>query len=93
MPARTTVITSPRKPTTVGDGGEDGKRNLSPNEFHQMAGRAGRRGIVTKGFCYPLACNKEQTKLFEELKSKSSNNLESNFKFDFAFADWHAYEK
>ena len=85
MPARTTVITSPRKPTTVGDGAEDGKRNLSPNEFHQMAGRAGRRGIDTKGFCIPLACNKEQTKIFEELKEKSSNNLESNYKFDFAF--------
>lgn len=85
MPARTTVISSPRKPASVSDGGEDGKRTLTPNEFHQMAGRAGRRGIDAEGFCIPLSCNKPQTKIFNTLKASSSNDLISNFKFDFSF--------
>jgi len=85
MPAKTTIITSVRKPATIGDGLDDGKRNLTPNEFHQMAGRAGRRGIDKHGYCYPLSCNKAQTATFEELIAARSNNLSSNFRFDFAF--------
>ncbi len=85
MPAKTTIITSPRKPASTPDELHDGKRNLTPNEFHQMAGRAGRRGIDTHGYCYPLSCNTEQAKVFDELKNSPSNNIESNFKFDFAF--------
>ena len=85
MPARTTVISSPRKPSSTSDGGEDGKRTLTPNEFHQMAGRAGRRGIDTKGYSMALSCNTAQSKILEGLKASTSNNLESNFKFDFSF--------
>lgn len=85
MPAKTTVITAVRKPATVSDGSPDGKRNLTPNEFHQMAGRAGRRGIDTRGYCLPLSCNKAQTEIIEDLIASPSNNLESNFHFDFAF--------
>lgn len=85
MPAKTTVITSIRKPASTGDELHDGKRNLTPNEFHQMAGRAGRRGIDKQGYCLPLSCNKAQTTIIEDLMDSPSNNLSSNFKFDYAF--------
>ncbi len=85
MPAKTTVITSVRKPASLGDELGDGKRNLTPNEFHQMAGRAGRRGIDKQGYCIPLSCNKAQTAIIEDLIASPSNNLKSNFKFDYAF--------
>ena len=85
MPAKTTIITSIRKPATIDDGLHDGKRILTPNEFHQMAGRAGRRGIDKHGYCYPLSCNNVQTAIIKNLIASPSNNLSSNFKFDFAF--------
>lgn len=51
MPARTVVFTAIEKPN-----GLDTKRALRPDEFWQMAGRAGRRGMDTHGFVvyYPL---------------------------------------
>ncbi len=85
MPAKTTVISSPRKPSSTSDGGPDHKRNLSANEFHQMAGRAGRRGIDTEGFCYVLACNPAQTSFYDGLIKQPSNPLSSNLDVDFAF--------
>ena len=75
MPARTTVITSDRTPT-----GE-----LTPNKFHQMAGRAGRRGIDTQGYCITMAVSKKQADNFERLIESPPNDLESAFRPDFSF--------
>ncbi len=85
MPAKTTVISSPRKPASTSDGGPDHKVNHSPNGFHQMAGRAGRRGIDTEGFCYVLACNDVQRAFYDKLIAQASNPLSSNLDVDFAF--------
>ena len=75
MPARTTVITSDRTPT-----GE-----LTPNKFHQMAGRAGRRGFDTQGYCITMAVSKKQAENFERLIESPPNDLESAFRPDFSF--------
>lgn len=84
MPARSTVICNLRKPTENPDG-DDHKRYINPNEFHQMAGRAGRRGIDTKGYCYALATNKSQKNMFESLIKVPSNDINSHFNLDFSF--------
>lgn len=84
MPARTTVITGVRKPTDNPDG-DDHKRYIYPNEFHQMAGRAGRRGIDTEGFCITMAVNNSQHKKFDALISSPSNDIESHYKIDYSF--------
>ncbi|MCD8378123.1 MAG: DEAD/DEAH box helicase [Candidatus Gastranaerophilales bacterium] len=84
MPARSTVISGVRKPTDNPDG-DDRKRYLSPNEFHQMAGRAGRRGIDTVGYCFVMASNKSQQKKFDELINTPSNDIDSHFKIDYSF--------
>lgn len=51
MPARTTVFTQIEKPC-----GKDQMTLLQPDQFWQMAGRAGRRGMDEKGFViyYPM---------------------------------------
>lgn len=78
MPAKTTVISSYMKPTSEKNA-LNGRRKLTPNEFHQMAGRAGRRGIDTKGFCYTMSMNPEQKAEFDSLILSGPNKLESAF--------------
>jgi superfamily II RNA helicase len=46
MPARTVVFTQLDKPNDLGEG----HRWLRPDEFWQMAGRAGRRGMDVRGY-------------------------------------------
>lgn len=84
MPARSTVITSLMKPVSTKID-ETGKRFLMPNEFHQMAGRAGRRGIDTKGYTYCMAVNNAQEKGFKKLIEQKSNDIESHLRTDFSF--------
>lgn len=78
MPARTTVISSFMKPSSD-PSAFMGMRKLTPNEFHQMAGRAGRRGIDTKGFCYTMSMDDEQKFMFNNLINSAPNALESAF--------------
>ncbi|HBN08024.1 MAG TPA: hypothetical protein DD435_05045 [Cyanobacteria bacterium UBA8530] len=49
MPAKTVVLSSLSKRT------DDGNRNLTVGEFHQMTGRAGRRGMDKIGYVVTLA--------------------------------------
>ncbi|MCQ2753651.1 MAG: DEAD/DEAH box helicase, partial [bacterium] len=85
MPAKTTVISSPRKPASTSDNYNDHRRNLTPNEFHQMAGRAGRRGIDTEGYCYALSCNPAQKDFFENIIHSAPNPLQSSLELDYSF--------
>lgn len=84
MPTRTTVITATRKPSSTPDG-PDNKRTISANEFHQMAGRAGRRGIDDIGYCYTLSLNDDERSQFDMLVHSNPNSLKSAFKPDFSF--------
>lgn len=85
MPAKTVVISSPRKPASTSDGGPDHRRNQTPNEFHQTSGRAGRRGIDTEGLCMVISCNQPQTRIYQQLISQPSNPLVSNIDIDYSF--------
>ena len=84
MPARSTVITSLIKPVSR-KVNEDGKRCLEPNEFHQMAGRAGRRGIDKRGYTYCMAVNNAQEKGFKKLIGEKANDIDSHLNTDFSF--------
>ena len=84
MPTRTTVITATRKPSSTPDK-PDNKRTLTANEFHQMAGRAGRRGIDKIGYCYTLSKDDDERSQFDMLVHSQPNNLKSAFKPDYSF--------
>ena len=84
MPARSTVITGVRKPTDKPDG-DDHRRYINANEFHQMAGRAGRRGIDTTGYCFVMAVNKSQHNKFQQLINTPSVPIESHLDLDYSF--------
>lgn len=92
MPVKTTVITTPRKPSSKSDGLPDGKINIPINLGKQMLGRAGRRGIDTEGFCFLVSCNAEQTKFYNNLIESPSAPLESNLELDYSFVTGYIAE-
>jgi len=73
MPARTTVISALSKRT------DEGHRMLTPSEFLQMAGRAGRRGMDKVGYVVTVETPFEGAKEASRLALSSAEPLRSWF--------------
>ena len=73
MPARTCVISAISKRT------DSGHRKLTANEFLQMSGRAGRRGMDDVGYVVITSTPFETPEDVYELAISDSDNLESRF--------------
>ncbi|MCS6959582.1 MAG: DEAD/DEAH box helicase [Pseudanabaenaceae cyanobacterium SKYGB_i_bin29] len=73
MPARTTIISSLSKRT------DEGHRLLTPSEFLQMAGRAGRRGMDTIGYVVTLQTPYEGLREAGYLATSEADPLVSQF--------------
>lgn len=85
MPAKTVVISSPYKPSDSDEDDEYKMRTLTANEFKQMAGRAGRRGIDTQGYVYTMPTDRTSEMDFLELETTECNHLESQYNPDYSF--------
>lgn len=85
MPARSVIMTDYQKPSgsLISTGSKiDFLRPLSANEFHQMAGRAGRRGIDKIGYVYLINDSPEKEAQFEKLIESDPTPIKSALKVD-----------
>lgn len=73
MPARTTIISALRKR------GDDGIRTLTPSEFLQIAGRAGRRGMDDVGYVVTVQTPYEGVLIASKLAKAEPEALRSWF--------------
>ena len=82
MPTKTVVFTDVAK-----FDGVEGKRFLLSAEYHQMAGRAGRRGKDTRGYVVIMPLNTEPPtwKELEYIVTGSMSPLTSKFRVDYCF--------
>lgn len=86
VPARTTVLTQLTKFAGLDEFGEAEYRRLSANEFHQMAGRAGRRGKDPIGYVVIMPDKDNNTpEDIYRLVTASADNLRSNFQPTYGF--------
>ncbi|MBQ8887158.1 MAG: DEAD/DEAH box helicase [Candidatus Gastranaerophilales bacterium] len=89
MPAKTVVISSPYKPCDEASSDfqdeDQNIRMLTANEFKQMSGRAGRRGIDEKGFVYTMPTDRSTEQDFLNLEVSASNPIKSKYNPDYGF--------
>ena len=100
MPAKTVAISQCTKPSDAPDQSEEDdikngnkkdsrksvhKRMLTANEFHQMAGRAGRRGIDEIGYVYVMPTSIKNEGEFNSLINSKPDDISSKLNPDFAF--------
>ena len=83
MPAKTVIISNVYKPDDEEDGA--GLRVLTPNEFKQMAGRAGRRGIDTAGYVYTMPADRNSEQEFLMLEAVECNSVKSRYNPEYSF--------
>lgn len=86
MPAKTVVIASTQKPTTMRDAtiGHH-RREFTSTEIQQMAGRAGRRGLDKEGYVYFMCANGMDKEIFNALYYAQPTPLKSRLNFDYSF--------
>lgn len=91
MPTKTVVFLEFKKP----DGEKGGSRMLYTDEYLQMAGRAGRRGIDTKGYVIylPMRYPESQSDIRAMMTGKKSIiQSKMDFGFDFIFKSLHSQQ-
>ena len=84
MPAKTVVITSITHPHKA-ETGEIEYMPLTSNEFHQMSGRAGRRGIDTIGNVVLYNLRSDDENIAKSLILSPPDNIESKYNPNYSF--------